>query len=1305
MKTLIQFLFALMVMVPSLSFAFGTPIEELSREELIPLLQDMSTSNIDSLLQKMILDGRPNVDVRNINRTLVMREHLSRIFAEPATSISADDLLDKNLNAEYRKYLFHAYGASVSAMSETTLSQIVTATQQVILDSHETESMRISALRFSDEFFQAALDIGVLSRSQFDDITKMYMDIVVDTSETSNTRIAGLWAIRSLGLRSEAQRLMELFVSGGAGEASLGCRIITLLGEWKYQSFLPVATSVLESANDQKFRDSAAYALNRLSVFEIVRPLVDCIERKQDSNFLCRNALNNNAGLISEALRSGDEGSVALALQASKYVRGNPDELISSLTQLLDSSNSEIALSAVKRIARSGDPQILTTLQMHRQNMKNPRVRKFLNMLQERMIAEIHLIPNIAPEGKGDRPSLEVADAVYRDKGSLNYNHAALYIGYNSTDLGLFDEIIQASMDIVHVNVFSTIWNHDEHLFQGAYELSGLDFQKRQDIIVTAKDLVIAEIPYVNNFTLDALDYSEDLGDNTRIAIEYIDALRCDGTVEYCYEYNDNDVWDQATTDGDHFDISHNKAWADEHNDSPELNVDCEKEFSPLAQRNADSCSGSNTNFQFATSAPPEVEYNVTGAGLVTVTATDTHSGIYCIEYKLGEGDEWTTSEIQGNYPENNSQSVLFSVSQDTILYVKALDNAGNWFVSAATFIDIDEAGACPVDNFSVRNGLANWTVLDEEGSPRRYHVFSSINGYSGQWVEIGQIPFSGIGTYEICVETCEEDMIYRLKEESSHGEKEIAATYIPNDETEPPSPPSFKNEHQLREILASQLGRLKNSGKGAEEKDDIGTQCVIYCPPQFFDDLQSYLVFFWENNMGVDVELVDVGAFPSSSNEFRAELKSSIRGKAEEGIELFHLIGDASEWEEVAEMDPAEFPFSDTIQPERDLIPTFYLYDSSSLAWGRPFYSSDFPYSDIDNDGLPDVVVTRWPVATTEELLPRISKVISYNQHRGGMSYFSGMGFLALIQDIGTNGNSGELAEEVALYAVGQIPEQANVDLTIQRNSQFDDGYNVPQVTGLWNDLQPECLFMWSPHSYRRRPNSMLDNSATGLEPGYPSLVVAANCLTADFSRTDGESSFNDLAADTYCRFVDRGSIAWVGPTAVSYQRVNKAFTGAFTEILFSHPDWTMAKAWLAAVREILADSGMDQTRVKNVRSFAFLGDPLSRLERRFHPTFVAEPPAPTSDLFYASPNPFNPTTSVFFSVKDRGQYTVEVFDIRGRKIKCLFSGIAEPTAKMEIVWNGDNEKGGRVSSGTYFIRLKSDSGSNNILKVAIVK
>jgi hypothetical protein len=72
--------------------------------------------------------------------------------------------------------------------------------------------------------------------------------------------------------------------------------------------------------------------------------------------------------------------------------------------------------------------------------------------------------------------------------------------------------------------------------------------------------------------------------------------------------------------------------------------------------------------------------------------------------------------------------------------------------------------------------------------------------------------------------------------------------------------------------------------------------------------------------------------------------------------------------------------------------------------------------------------------------------------------------------------------------------------------------------------------------------------------------------------------------------------------------------------------------------------------------------------------------------------PNPFNPSTHLSFTLPASGTVRFTVYDVTGRTVRNLVSSPLSAGAH-EMVWDGRDDSGQAVSSGTYIARLKMGS------------
>lgn len=85
-----------------------------------------------------------------------------------------------------------------------------------------------------------------------------------------------------------------------------------------------------------------------------------------------------------------------------------------------------------------------------------------------------------------------------------------------------------------------------------------------------------------------------------------------------------------------------------------------------------------------------------------------------------------------------------------------------------------------------------------------------------------------------------------------------------------------------------------------------------------------------------------------------------------------------------------------------------------------------------------------------------------------------------------------------------------------------------------------------------------------------------------------------------------------------------------------------------------------------------------------------MEDQPLPTeAELRQNFPNPFNPSTTISFTVPDAHQVELEVFDLLGRRVQSLVAG-SLPAGSHSVVWDGSDQEGGRVATGVYLYRLR---------------
>ena len=115
-----------------------------------------------------------------------------------------------------------------------------------------------------------------------------------------------------------------------------------------------------------------------------------------------------------------------------------------------------------------------------------------------------------------------------------------------------------------------------------------------------------------------------------------------------------------------------------------------------------------------------------------------------------------------------------------------------------------------------------------------------------------------------------------------------------------------------------------------------------------------------------------------------------------------------------------------------------------------------------------------------------------------------------------------------------------------------------------------------------------------------------------------------------------------------------------------------------------------------------------LSLLDFSDFMTEINEPliPYPSSLISNLSnyPNPFNPETTISFSIPEESKVDLSIFNIKGQKIRSLLND--QITAgEYSIVWNGEDASGKKVSSGVYLYKLHINDKTELVKRCLLLK
>jgi len=91
------------------------------------------------------------------------------------------------------------------------------------------------------------------------------------------------------------------------------------------------------------------------------------------------------------------------------------------------------------------------------------------------------------------------------------------------------------------------------------------------------------------------------------------------------------------------------------------------------------------------------------------------------------------------------------------------------------------------------------------------------------------------------------------------------------------------------------------------------------------------------------------------------------------------------------------------------------------------------------------------------------------------------------------------------------------------------------------------------------------------------------------------------------------------------------------------------------------------------------------------------------TFELGNNYPNPFNPTTTLEYSIPDAGRITLEIFNVLGQNVLTLVDE-DQPRGRYQVMWDGKDKAGSLVGSGIYFYQLRT-SKAVTVKKMVLLK
>ncbi len=238
-------------------------------------------------------------------------------------------------------------------------------------------------------------------------------------------------------------------------------------------------------------------------------------------------------------------------------------------------------------------------------------------------------------------------------------------------------------------------------------------------------------------------------------------------------------------------------------------------------------------------------------------------------------------------------------------------------------------------------------------------------------------------------------------------------------------------------------------------------------------------------------------------------------------------------------------------------------------------------------------------------------------------------------------------------------------------------------------------------------------NTSSSSMIENYAAIDRGASLIIRNCTITGNSSSGQSLIKSSrfvgqpkgsgYSNLTVQNTIVWGNIAAKQIDNVNGQATVTYSDI--QQESGVFAGTGNINADPLFIDPGTDRMRLHSTSPCRDAGDPASPLDpdgsradmgaRPFDPTLTVESPrVPLRFLVMQNaPNPFNPSTTIRFTLPEAGHVTLAVYDINGRLVRMLVGQTLLP-GHHEGVWDGYDAVGRAVASGVYVYRLTAKQG-----------
>ena len=331
------------------------------------------------------------------------------------------------------------------------------------------------------------------------------------------------------------------------------------------------------------------------------------------------------------------------------------------------------------------------------------------------------------------------------------------------------------------------------------------------------------------------------------------------------------------------------------------------------------------------------------------------------------------------------------------------------------------------------------------------------------------------------------------------------------------------------------------------------------------------------------------------------------------------------------------------------------------------------YSVNSYQSDTEPDVELGRFPVNNGQELNNIIDKTIYFEDSLSFKNYNTDFLFLA-------DKTQAALFEDQANQFINNtVPYNFSIDTVFAGQDSIVERTREK----LFDAINSGTLFL-----------SYYGHGAPYTWSGYNIFTVGdvdslqKNNLPFIFTAAACDQSFdypNDSSIVRKLLVLDKsGTVASINSTGLNYLSLGSNFLNSFYNYLFKNQNASLGEAALQA-KLSLENQSTSEDAIP--RRYTLLGDPALKIP--FGTIAQVDNSAQNIPENYSLkqnfPNPFNPTTTIRYSIPKAVHITIKVYNIIGQLVATLIDEYKQ-AGNYEIKFNGSN-----LSSGVYFYRMQA--------------